>query len=114
MSKNNIISQQKVKNYFNSIESRLGYAYLLKGRKHFGYYPKGQENISIIEAQENMEDILAKKLSLKSESLVLDAGCGEGKVAIYLAKKYKLNVTGIDLLDWAINNANKNAQRERA
>ncbi len=104
--------QKNTKRYFNSIESRLGYALLLKGRKHFGYYPKGKEDISTLEAQENMENILAKKLSLKSNSYVLDAGCGEGKVAIYLAKKFNLNITGIDLLDWAINNACKNADKE--
>lgn len=80
--------QQKVKDYFNTLESRLGYAFILKGRKHFGYYPKGKENLTMLQAQELMEDKLAEKLQLKSDSLLLDAGCGEGKVAIYVSSQY--------------------------
>ena len=101
--------QQKVKNYFNSFESRFGYAILLKGRKHFGYYPEGQEDLPIPQAQQLMEDKLAEKLHSRVGLRVLDAGCGEGKVAIYLARKYGLRVTGVDLLDWSIKKARKNA-----
>lgn len=103
--------QKKVINYFNNLESRLGYSLLLKGTKHFGYYPKGKENLSIPSAQMLMEDKLALNLHLKKESYVLDAGCGEGIVASYLAKKYGLRITGIDLLDWSIKNSKRNAQK---
>lgn len=102
---------QKISNYFNSKESRLGYSLLLKGTKHFGFYPKNKENISIAEAQRLMEDKLAKVLSLPKNSFVLDAGCGEGKVAMYLAKEYGWRIIGVDLLDWAIKEANESAKR---
>lgn len=59
-----------------------------------------------------MEDKLVEELHLQANSSVLDAGCGEGKVAIYLAQKYGLQVTGVDLLDWAITKARENAIRE--
>src|SRR3990172_2370233 len=104
--------QEKVRNYFNSLESRLGYALLLKGRKHFGYYPKKQGHLTILQAQQLMEDKLAERLHLKNNSHVLDAGCGEGKVAIYLAKTYNLRITGVDLLDWSVTKAKENAIRE--
>ncbi|MGH7204081.1 MAG: class I SAM-dependent methyltransferase [Candidatus Levyibacteriota bacterium] len=103
---------QKTKKYFNNLESRLGYAFVLKGRKHLGFYPEGKENISTLEAQKLMEDKLAQKLNVKENALVLDAGCGEGKVAIYLAKEYRFQIKGIDLLDWAIKNAKQNAAKE--
>lgn len=112
MTYKNQTPQQKVKDYFNTLESRLGYALLLKGRKHFGYYPQGKENLTNLQAQELMEDKLAEKLQLKSGSLLLDAGCGEGKVAIYLAKKYNFRTVGVDLLDWAVKNARRNEFRE--
>ena len=98
--------------YYHSVESLLGYRFL-KGVKHFGYYPKGQENLSMSEAQLLMNEQLAKALDLKKDSKVLDAGCGEGGVAIYLAKKYGLQVTGIDLLDFNIARAKKNTMKEK-
>lgn len=104
-------SQKKVINYFNNLESRLGYALLLKGTKHFGYYPKGKEYLSISSAQRLMEDKLAESLNLKKDSHVLDAGCGEGFAASHLAKEYGLRVTGVDLLDWAIKNGRINAKK---
>lgn len=102
---------QKILSYFNKKESHLGYLLLLKGTKHFGFYPKNKENISIGEAQRLMEDRLAKTLNLPINSFILDAGCGEGKVAMHLAKKYGWKIIGIDLLDWAIKKANESVKR---
>lgn len=96
---------RKVIKYFNTKESKWGYTLLLKGTKHFGYYPEGKEKISILQAQKLMEDKLAEGLDLRANSLVLDAGSGEGNVAINLAEKYGLRVYGVDLLDFAVNKA---------
>lgn len=98
---------KKVRAYYNTKESRFGYSLLLKGIKHFGYYPRNKKNISVIKAQRLMEDKLAKALNLPKDSLILDAGCGEGKVAHYLAQRYGFKIIGIDLIDWAIAKANK-------
>ncbi|HEY1835646.1 MAG TPA: hypothetical protein VGG13_02390 [Candidatus Saccharimonadales bacterium] len=70
--------------YYHSWESIIGYR-KLHGVKHFGYYPKGKEHISKAEAQLLMSERLAKALALPTGRLVLDAGCGEGGVALYLA-----------------------------
>lgn len=105
-------SIEKVKKYFNTLESRLGYVLVTKGRKHFGFYPEGRERITMLQAQQLMEDNLAIRLNCKNNSTVFDAGCGEGKVATYLAKKYNLNVVGVDLLDWAIKKAKENASHD--
>ena len=107
MRNNNETSRRKVIDYFSSWESRWGYTLLLKGIKHFGYYPEGRENLSMYKAQRLMEDKLAEMLNLDGGSLVLDAGCGEGGVAIYLAKKYRLRIEGVDLLESSIEKANK-------
>jgi len=96
---------KKVIEYFNTKESRWGYTLVLKGTKHFGYYPKGKEKISMPQAQRLMEDKLAERLNLPTNSLVLDAGSGEGNVAINLAKKYGLRIYGVDLLDFAVSKA---------
>ncbi len=102
-----LIRRQKVIDYFTSRESRWGYSLLLKGVKHFGYYPKENEKISMIEAQRLMVEKLYEKLNLKPNSLLLDAGCGEGEVATYLADKYQFQVKGVDLLKFSIEKANK-------
>ena len=105
------MNKNPVINYYHSPESRLGYR-LLKGLKHFGYYPEGKEDIPMLEAQMLMNEQLAKKLSQKSGSRVLDAGCGEGNVAMYLAEHHGLKVDAIDLLDFNIANAKANAIRQ--
>jgi ubiquinone/menaquinone biosynthesis C-methylase UbiE len=105
--------QQAVVNYYSSLESRVGYALLLKGRKHLGYYPEGRERLSLLQAQLLMEDLLAQRLALPPGARVLDAGCGEGRVAIHLAQECGLQITGVDLVDWAIKKAQAHAQRAR-
>jgi sterol 24-C-methyltransferase len=102
--------ERKVVSYFNSFESRLGYRLGLKGVKHFGYYPQDNNALSIAQAQKLMEDKLFHILKVKSDQRILDAGCGEGKVAIHLATKHSCRVVGVDLLDWAIRNAKENAR----
>jgi sterol 24-C-methyltransferase len=105
--------QQAVVNYYSSLESRVGYALLLKGRKHLGYYPEGRKRLSLLQAQLFMEDQLAQRLALPPGARVLDAGCGEGRVAIHLAQECGLQITGVDLVEWAIKKAQAHAQRAR-
>ncbi len=97
--------------YYRSRESRWGYRWLLKGVKHYGYYPLGKERISIGAAQYLMEEHLAETLGLPSGSLVLDAGCGEGNVAHHLADQHGLKVRGVDLLDFNIARAKRKARQ---
>lgn len=105
------MSKNPVINYYRSTESRLGYR-LLKGVKHFGYYPEGKEDMPMLEAQMLMNEQLAKKLALKAGSRVLDAGCGEGNVAIYLAEHHGLKLEAIDLLDFNVADAKANAIKQ--
>lgn len=88
--------------YYQNFESLKGYSWLLKGDKHFGYYTTKTNSISMRQAMVNMQDQLAKRLQLPAQSLVLDAGCGQGTVSLLLAREYNLNVVGIDLLDFNI------------
>jgi len=96
-----------VVNYYHTWESILGYR-AIKGVKHFGYYPEGQESsLSIEDAQLLMDEQIAKALALEPGSVVLDAGCGEGSVSIYMAGRHGFDVHGIDLLDFNISRARK-------
>jgi sterol 24-C-methyltransferase len=101
--------QQKVIRYYSSLESRLGYNLFLHGSKHFGYYPDSQPNISEAEAQEKMHDKVAEVLHLTSRDYVLDAGCGQGIVSTYLAKKFHSKIMGITIVPFEVTAANKKA-----
>ena len=94
--------QQRVIDYYNSWESRWSYALVLRGVKHFGYYPPGRERLSMAEAQRLMVRRLAAALDLPGGALLLDAGCGEGAVALQLACERGWRVVGVDLLDWNV------------
>ncbi len=82
----NVDHQREVIHYYRSWESILGYRFL-RGVKHFGYYPKDSEKLSMAAAQQLMEDQLGEKLALPTGALVLDAGCGEGHVAFSHGKE---------------------------
>lgn len=59
-----------------------------------------------------MERQLGKTINLPSGSRVLDAGCGEGVVAVHLNKAFGYRINGVDVLAWSIENANKNKIKE--
>lgn len=104
-------NQQKVRRYFQSIESRLGYNLVLWGSKHFGFYPSETNDIPEKEAQELMQDLVAERLSLKASDEVLDAGCGQGIVSSYIAGKYHCKVSGITIVPFEVGKANALAKK---
>lgn len=97
--------------YYASKESKLGYKYIMWDSKHLGFYPSQKADITEKEAQVLYQDYIAKSLNLKSDELVMDAGCGRGVVACYLAEKYKITVTGVDITPFEIENAVRRASR---
>jgi sterol 24-C-methyltransferase len=100
-------NQQAVIDYYNAGESKKGYNLLLHGTKHFGYYKKGDSKWQFNKAMRQMEAKLATTLALPSGSKVLDAGCGVGDVASYLAKHKGYQIEGIDILDFNIEEAER-------
>lgn len=81
-----------------------------KGSLHWGYFSTKKE--TYLDASNNLTDIMAKKAKIKSSSSVLDIGCGNGAVDIYLAKKFGCKIIGIDLSGVRISNALKNLENE--
>ncbi len=96
--------------YYAHLESKWGYRLLLKGNRHFGYYPNGNNKISFEKSQSLMQEKLVDKISLK-HGLILDAGCGEGNTAFHLAKNHLFHVNGIDLLNESIKIAKGRAKK---
>ncbi len=60
-----------------------------------GYYADDTTHMN--EAQYDKMDIICRKLRLKPDEALLDIGCGWGNFAVFAAKEYGVNVTGITL-----------------
>lgn len=100
---------KNVKAYYNTKESRLGYILFLRGAKHFGYYEKGDRMFQVSKSLRKMERKIGEALNLPAKSKVLDAGSGMGAVSRNLARWFQYDITGIDILDFNLNTARKEA-----
>jgi len=96
---------KNVISYFK--ESKFGYDIVLGGVKHFGYYPDKINNISETKAQDLMQDLLADRLDIKDNQIILDAGCGQGFVSTYLARKHDCKIIGITIVPFEVYKAKK-------
>lgn len=103
---------KQVKRYYHSLESILGYRLVVGGVKHFGLHQDPAHPVSIAEAQDHENDIIAEALDLSPSMKILECGCGEGSSANYIAAKYNVKITGIDLLPRNIARA-KQAAKQR-
>ncbi|KAF2964728.1 hypothetical protein GQX73_g8848 [Xylaria multiplex] len=102
----------RLQSYYASLESVLGYDLLLGGTRHFGYYedPKSYNPFPISGSLRRMEEQLFRSLHVRRSARVLDAGCGNGHVARYMARK-GLRVTGIDVVERHVRKAEKTARK---
>lgn len=99
---------ERLSEYFR--KSDKGYTWLLGGAKHFGFHPTDKK-VSEKEALLLMQDLIGEKLSLSKSMKVLDAGCGEGVVSNYLAKKFGCKIESITVLPFEIKKARLMAER---
>jgi SAM-dependent methyltransferase len=88
--------QQRVIDYYRRPESRVTYALLLGGTRHFGWYPPGSERLPMRTAMRLMEDRL-----------------GRAAVALHLAAAFGLRVDGVDIVAADVRGAAHRAARHR-
>lgn len=101
-----------LKSYYETLESRIGYRLVLGGTRHFGYYEEGTYwPFPVGRALRAMEEKMLRALDLPPGARVLDAGCGVAHVALYMARRGGLRVTGIDVIDHHIAKARRNVAR---
>jgi ubiquinone/menaquinone biosynthesis C-methylase UbiE len=105
------MADPSLKSYYESLESRIGYRLVLGGTRHFGYYDNASSSaFPVGRALRAMEEKLFQALDLPKDAQVIDAGCGIGHVALYMARR-GLRITGIDIIDHHITKAQRNIAR---
>ncbi len=75
---------------------------------HFGFWDKSTKNLN--DALINENKIIAEKLCIEKTDKVLDAGCGVGGTAIWVAENYGANVVGITITGRQVELAKKYAK----
>jgi tocopherol O-methyltransferase len=78
---------------------------------HHGYWIHGDESKE--QAQVQLIEQLAKVAGIRPGCTILDCGCGFGGTAVYLAKKFGAEVTGITISPVQVEMANRAAERDR-
>lgn len=103
---------QETKTYYNSSQwlYRTFFYNLRSLGKHHGFWDRDTKNIH--EAMLNENQVIIDLANIKSSQNVLDAGCGVGGTAIYIAKKTGANVCGISVIPKEIRLAKKYAQKK--
>ncbi|MBT3383186.1 MAG: methyltransferase domain-containing protein [Prolixibacteraceae bacterium] len=76
---------------------------------HFGFYDEGVKSHG--DALLNLNKVLANKVEVKKDDVILDAGCGQGAGAIWLSENYDVEVKGITLVPHQVKIAKKHAQK---
>lgn len=75
---------------------------------HYGYWDETTERVS--EALIREIEVLSQRANIRAEDRVLDAGCGVGGSAIWLADKIGCSATGITLSPHQVSECRKNAE----
>jgi ubiquinone/menaquinone biosynthesis C-methylase UbiE len=82
---------------------------LRDGQLHMWYWYDREDEASLTEAVHRMTRKVTDTLGLRAGERVLDAGCGPGETAIYLAQRFEARVTGITVSRFEIDRATQRA-----
>lgn len=101
----------KVNNYYDS--TVIDYKIVWTGSRdlamHFGYYDDGVKSHE--DSLMKMNEVLAKFANISKDDRVLDAGCGYGGSAIWLAKNIGCEIVGLTVVPYQVQEAEKCAKR---
>ncbi len=100
-------SVQKVKDYYNNVQSSYNSFWMNKRNlaMHLGFWDKNTK--SQHDALINENRYIANALNINQNDIVLDAGCGVGGTAIWIAEEYGARVSGVSIMENQIELAKK-------
>jgi len=83
---------------------------LRDGQLHMWYWYDREDSASLPEAVHRTTIKVTDTLGLRPGEHVLDAGCGPGETAIYLATRFDVRVTGITVSQFEVSRATERAR----
>src|SRR5215470_13953729 len=83
---------------------------LRNGQVHMWYWYDVEDDAPLTEAVLRMTRKVTDTLGLRAGEHVLDAGCGPGETAMYLARQFGVRVTGVTVSQYEIDAANERAR----
>ena len=107
-----MFSKKDISRYYDLSETHYRLFWKLEKSKslHYGYWDSSTKNFH--DALLNINKVLAQRVNVSKEDVVLDAGCGVGGSAIWLAKNIGCKVIGISLNEKQVKQANAFARKE--
>ncbi|WP_068467662.1 SAM-dependent methyltransferase [Candidatus Protochlamydia phocaeensis] len=107
------MKKEQIVHYYDTCEAdyRLLWDLDYSHAMHAGYWDEKTKNLRQALRREN--EILAQRASIKKTDRVLDAGCGVGGSAIFLAQTYGCDVVGITLSEKQVLSARRNAEKAK-
>ncbi|MFH1468781.1 MAG: methyltransferase domain-containing protein [Pseudomonadota bacterium] len=104
------MSEDEIIRYYETCEVDYRVNWRLDASKslHYGYWDAGTR--SFAEALQNTHRELARLADIRGGERVLDAGCGVGGGALWLARHHRCRVVGISLVEGQVRQAIANAQ----
>lgn len=103
-------SQASVAHYYTRFGTRFGFRFVMRKSQHFGYYDK--QHTDEWAAQRNFHEKFIRLLAVQPGMKLLDAGCGQGVVASYVAQASGAEVTGITITPYEVGSAQHVARRQ--
>ena len=105
------ISNKDIAEYYNTHQTIYRLFWSRTGM-HYGFWYNDTKNLA--EAISNTDKFVVNALTINSEDVVLDAGCGVGGTSMYVAETTGAKVESITLSDVQLNIATKRAAQSVA
>ncbi len=104
---------EKVRAYYNTVQKTYDNYWMNKENlaMHLGFWDKDTKGVH--EALINENQYVANSLNITKNDIVLDAGCGVGGTAIWVAEKYGVKVIGVNIVEKQIEAAKKYAKERK-
>lgn len=96
-------TEQQTRRFYNSDDTLYRSFWDNNGNCHWGYFPS--DSTSFSQAMKELNKKMLDLAQINTTSTVLDLGCGNGINSFFIEKNCACRVTGLDLSDARINNA---------
>ena len=106
-------SEVDTEKFYNQEDEKYRSFWDDEGSLHWGYFDGSEEKSAdpFLHACQNWNKYMLQKSSIDKNSHILDLGCGNGAISLWLAKQTGCRAEGIDISRVRIDNANQKSRK---